>query len=197
MPTGYTAPIEDGCSFEEYVWGCARAFGACIELRDSPDEKIPAEFAPSRYHLEAMDKAKGELASLEMMTKDQIQTLIDAEVEDIEVENEKYRRDHALKMSRYEQIRDKVEAWEPPTPDHAGLKKFMLEQIDDSVRFGSPYQREPISTTPFAYRQDRKARLLDDIEYHREHYADDVRRARERSEWIRALRASVPQPASR
>mgnify|MGYP003341377176 CR=1 FL=1 len=35
MPTGYTSIIEDrtDATFEEYVWRCARAFGAGDEAR--------------------------------------------------------------------------------------------------------------------------------------------------------------------
>ncbi|KKK60691.1 hypothetical protein LCGC14_3021870, partial [marine sediment metagenome] len=30
MPTGYTACIKDGISFEKFVMQCARAMGACV-----------------------------------------------------------------------------------------------------------------------------------------------------------------------
>ena len=34
MPTGYTYKIGEGASFKEFVMACARAFGACVEMRD-------------------------------------------------------------------------------------------------------------------------------------------------------------------
>lgn len=42
-------------------------------------------------------------------------------------------------------MRAKVEAWNAPSPDHEGLKKFMLEQIDSSLdwRSGALYQTPP------------------------------------------------------
>jgi hypothetical protein len=41
MPTGYTAGVADGTitEFREYALLCARAFGACIMLRDEPVEE--------------------------------------------------------------------------------------------------------------------------------------------------------------
>lgn len=36
MPTGYTADIKDGIDFKTYAMNCARAFGACVMLRDEP-----------------------------------------------------------------------------------------------------------------------------------------------------------------
>ena len=47
MPTGYTAPIKDGISFNDFMWGCARAFGALIMMRDDPPgTPIPERFEP-------------------------------------------------------------------------------------------------------------------------------------------------------
>ena len=41
---------------------CARAFGACIMMRDeSVDAPIPEEFKPSTYHIEELEKAKSDL----------------------------------------------------------------------------------------------------------------------------------------
>lgn len=65
MPTGYTAAIADGISFTNYAMGCARAFGALIEMRDEPsDAPIPEEFKPSTYHLEELQKAQKKLHNL-------------------------------------------------------------------------------------------------------------------------------------
>jgi hypothetical protein len=36
MPTGYTAAIKDGISFEKFVWDCARGMGALVMMRDEP-----------------------------------------------------------------------------------------------------------------------------------------------------------------
>lgn len=74
MPTGYTADIKDGIDFKTYAMNCARAFGACVMLRDEPGggERIPDAFEPSdlfvRYHLKAVEKARVELAALDAMT---------------------------------------------------------------------------------------------------------------------------------
>lgn len=54
MPTGYTADIKDGISFETYAMNCARAFGACVSLRDKPSggKVIPDAFEPSDLDVE-------------------------------------------------------------------------------------------------------------------------------------------------
>ena len=69
MPTGYTAAIKDGIDFKTYAMNCARAFGACVMLRDEPGggDRIPDAFEPSDYHLKAAEKTRGELAALDTM----------------------------------------------------------------------------------------------------------------------------------
>ena len=72
MPTGYTAAIKDGISFNEYALSCARAFGALIMMRDEPaDAPIPDEFKPSDYHFKKIEEAKAELARLRAMSPDE------------------------------------------------------------------------------------------------------------------------------
>jgi hypothetical protein len=63
----------DGISFKTYALNCARAFGACVTLRDEPGggENIPDEFTPSDYNAKAAQKARDELAALLNLTPDQ------------------------------------------------------------------------------------------------------------------------------
>lgn len=30
---------------------------------------------------------------------------------------------------------DQVQLWQPPTDDHMGLKEFMIQQIEESIKF--------------------------------------------------------------
>jgi hypothetical protein len=65
MPTGYTCIIEDkpDVTFAEYVWRCARAFGALLSMReDSLDAPIPDELKSedTDYYKTAYEKAKQE-----------------------------------------------------------------------------------------------------------------------------------------
>lgn len=73
MPTGYTADIKDGITFKTFVMNCARAFGACVELRDEPGggEKIPESFQPSNYHADKVLAARQELAHVRELSADQ------------------------------------------------------------------------------------------------------------------------------
>ena len=95
MPSGYTNKIKDDISFEEFALSCARAFGACVEMRDDPgDAKIPEEFTPSPYYKKALDDAYIEKTRLEELSVAECYN--EAEVEYIK--NLKYYND-TLKIS--------------------------------------------------------------------------------------------------
>ena len=68
MPTGYTAKIADGQTFEEFILSCARAFGALVEMRDEPaDAPIPEEFKPSAYHTTQIGVARAKMEEIRTM----------------------------------------------------------------------------------------------------------------------------------
>ena len=70
MPTGYTYPVKENenLSFDEFIWSCARAFGALMHMRDdSSDQEIRLP-EQSEYHKDRIKEAKERLARLEKMT---------------------------------------------------------------------------------------------------------------------------------
>src|ERR1700759_3469611 len=112
MPTGYTYTIEQGCSFEEYVWGCARAFGACVMMRDDPaDKPIPEKFEASDWNAKRLEEAKAERARLDRLTEEEITAAMEAERQEIEETNSRYVRESEEKNRRYAAIRQRVTAW--------------------------------------------------------------------------------------
>ena len=68
MPTGYTDAIKDGITFQQFAMNCARAFGACVTMRDDPSDKpIPERFEPSAWHKERLGDAYAALSELDKM----------------------------------------------------------------------------------------------------------------------------------
>ena len=73
MPTGYTAVIQDNLdiSMKDFALVCARAFGACVMMRDEPfDTPIPEEFVPDTYHTDKLKQFTDELNHLETASRD-------------------------------------------------------------------------------------------------------------------------------
>lgn len=195
MPTGYTAGVADGevTEFADFAMDCARAFGALITMRDDPKgAPIPDEFKPDSYHQGALDKAKERLAEVQAWdaaTADE--KAMESHLKALATQESLVESDQ-VKRERYEAMLAKVEAWTPPTPDHDEMKKFMIEQLEGSIRFDCGYiWTAPAAQTGEEFRAAEIASALHDVEYHAKHLAEDYERARQRTEWVRALRRSL------
>lgn len=195
MPTGYTEIIERGATFEQYVWRCARGMGALIMMRDDAlNAPIPQRFEPDTSCYDAtIAKAQSRLRELRGMKPEAVQAAADAAhaaaVESIRASNA-----HSQGITdAYVAMRKRVVAWDPPA-DHAGLKRFMLDQIDLCLEHRGPI-REPKRQAPRAWLAEQLAAAERDIAYGTERRDAEIARAAERNAWIAALRESVPVPA--
>lgn len=196
MPTGYTADIKDGISFSTFALNCARAFGATITLRDESGggEKIPDQFEPSDYHSKALEKAEADLLALGEMTPEACQEQCYGDF----AADEAFRLDHLQKnkaqIDSYRSMLEQVKAWTPPSADHVGMKDFMIEQIESSIKFddSSAYYGVPTERlTGPEWLERKKEKALKDIEYHKTKHAEEVQRTGQRNAWIKALRDSL------
>jgi hypothetical protein len=196
MPTGYTADIKDGISFETYAMNCARAFGACITLRDEPSggDRIPDVFEASDYHQRAADKARAELHALLAMTPDDHRQAAAKAWEEAEATRLRILEDRRRIRTAYETMLERVNAWNPPTPDHVELHCFMRTQIEQSIEFDcdvshwlTPAPRPDAST----WVADEAQRINRNIEYHEEQHAQELQRAADRTAWVQSLRSSL------
>lgn len=198
MPTGYTADIHDGkdITFRDFALGCARAFGALIEMRDEPPgAPLPEKFEPHTYHQEKRDEAAARLIDLAAMTDDECRTAAEREWLDAMADKRRRDADDRALAARYNAMLAEVLAWEPPTDEHVGMKTFMVEQLESSIRFDTGYERpDPVRLTPKQWRTAQRERAERDIAYHEEQHAKDVERARGRSQWLSALRDSLGDP---
>ncbi len=197
MPTGYTACIGDkDATFEEFAWGCARAFGAPVMMRDDPrDAPVPDSFVESDYHSESIKKARTRLVELQGMDDAACDASAASEhSESVKVRAECDAKDRALD-DRYRAMLAKVEKWQPPTSDHDGLKRFMAEQIESSIKFDCGHVWEPpVKLTGAAWREEQIAKCTRDLEYHAREARKESTRNAERNAWVKALRDSVPHP---
>jgi hypothetical protein len=196
MPSGYTANISKGMQFDEFVWKCARAFGALIDMRDEPsDASPPEEFKPNPHYAEKLASLEDEMKRLDGMSAEEAANLAEAEREALILDNEKRRAEASELHRKYRVMIGKVTAWVPPSEDHAQLKEFMIEQLSESIRFDcDPYQAElpPGDVSEWLARKKEEAQKS--LSFYHEQYAEELKRVNDRNRWIRELRASVPQP---
>jgi len=197
MPTGYTAKIKDGISFQQFAMSCARAFGACVMMRDeSADKPIPEKFKPSiTYDKKELNEAYKELDRIDNLNVDE------GEKEaTIEFNKEVQRQDKAIKedrilMNKYRDMLREVKQWQPPTPDHIEFKEFMISQIEDSIKHDGMedyYIENPIKKlTGEEWLARKRKNALRNIDYHTKEYKAEIKRTDQRNKWIKDLRDSL------
>ena len=198
MPTGYTADIQKGITFKQFALACARAFGACVEMRDeSMDTPIPDEFKPSDYHVKALQKGENDLRLYSSMS-DEDATVSATESYRNELERCKKSLENGKKITKkYEDMLAKVEAWIPPTAEHIGMKTFMIEQIEGSIKHDGmeDYYEKAIKElkilTGKQWKENGVERAIRDILYHSKELEEEKRRADERTSWVKALKESL------
>lgn len=200
MPTGYTAELsEKGQSFNDFVLTCARVFGACVHQRDDPMNVRPKPEKRSidGYHTKQLNDALAALADIRTWTDDK---KISYGEEQRFKEIESYTRhlvETKKKRQRYEAMIDEVSRWKPPTDEHIGLKKFMLEQLNagmnsdcrESYYIGALAKAE--KQTPMEFFEAYERHLEHDVEYHRKEYEKESTRDDGRSKWIEQLYESL------
>ena len=202
MPTGYTADIAKGITFEQFALDCARNFGATITKRDDPmGTPIPEEFQPSPYCKKSLDSAVKHLASMKSRTpaqwrkahKDHVSNSINRCVKRI--------RENRSLEGKYTAMLAQVEAWNPPTHEHEGMKKFMRDQITESISFdcgGDYYEREIVNAavqTIKEFKQEVIHEAKRRVEYSTKSWNEEVQRTNDRNAWIKNLRLSLnPNP---
>jgi len=196
MPTGYTAKLmEEGQTFQEFIMGCARAFGALIEMRDDPaDAPIPEKFEPSDYYSKRIVESTEELARLQSMDDAQKEAFGKsaryAAIRSYLMRLRKARNENA----RLDDMAAQIDEWTPPTQEHQGLKDFMLQQIDVSkneLDYNKTALADAEKKPAMAYYVSAVSEAAYSIKRSTERHAEEIERANERTEWVRQLRGSI------
>ncbi len=196
MPTGYTAQLmEKGQDFRSFVLTCARAMGACIMQRDDPMSDLPKKQEPHDYNAERLRAAIAELSRLRGMDRDaQYNFASDRKVEATN-SAAAYLQKRKDENKRLDDTMAQVVAWTPPSPDHAGLKAFMIEQITisrNSLEYSVRSLKEVTDKPTQRFFEEAVASAEHDIEYHRKELAKEQERTNGRNEWIDQLYKSLP-----
>lgn len=198
MATGYTHDVADGKikDFRTFALRCARAFGALIEMRDDPmDAPIPAEFKATDYHQKAIAEAVEKQKVLVAMTETERRAAYSREMEESWTRYSETKAEYLKTERRYREMLRKVQAWNPPSPEHKGLKDFMVEQLESSIKWDCGSVPKPEQPTLDQWWADKVARAARDIGYHRKEHAEEVERVKGRNLWVKQLNDSLASDA--
>jgi hypothetical protein len=196
MPTGYTAKLcEQEVPFEEFVMTCARAMGACVMMRDEPlDAPIPESFSESDYHTEQLEQSRAKLKALLEMNDLEVAVFGNEQKVAAITYAEKSLAKAQAQNKRLREMLAKVDAWEPPTQDHKGLKKFMQEQLTismDNESYDVEALQKAKDKTPQQFHDEAVESARWSVGYHVKEKAADAQRNQGRTDWVQQLRASL------
>lgn len=187
--------MESGQTFQDFVMQCARAFGACVMMRDDPmDATIPERFEPSDYNVKRLAESKAELARLKAMTNDEKVTFGESKKAESIASSEECLAKDIEQNKRLEEMEASVNEWTPPSADHAGLKDFMLEQIStskNSTNYIENSLAETRAKSPMDFYAEAVASAERGIKCNSKSHREEVERANSRTEWVRQLRESI------
>lgn len=195
MPTGYTADLHDGkpVTFEQFVLKCSRAMGAAIMQRDDSLDVEIKERTLDDHYVERVAKSALRLQEAMSRPMSEWEALQEAAIADADAYRTKYVADETAMEARYRAMLEKVRAWVPPTDEHFGLKKFMIEQIESSIGFDciGYTPSVPERTSPEEYAQTEIARVARDHARDIDELAKERERVASQNAWVRALRDSL------
>lgn len=192
MPSGYTAPIEKGIGFKDFVLNCSRAFGALVHLRDDSTAEIPDVIKPDDYYSKQVEEYSKKLDEFRKVTLAEAEQKCQAEYEKTISFYKKLDSDKLALKDKYNEMLGKVKAWNPPTSNHEGLKKFMIEQIEESINWDcSVYEPNVIKRNAEEWLAYKLEDIQKDLDRAIKSNNEEIQRAKERTEWIQALKKSL------
>ena len=195
MATGYTAILTEkpDTTFKEFVLRCARACGACIMQRDDSLVHPPKMDKVESYHADRLKQAQKEFAEFQQKNDQQLmQEFLAYKARMIKVDQERLEEKQQLRTT-YTNMLTQVYAWTPPSPDHVELKNFMIQQLQDSIKWdcNTKYTVESLeyweSLQFHNWLKKERQHLEDDIEYHTKHLAEDTLNTLKRNQWKQQL----------
>lgn len=204
MPTGYTAEILDGKinTFKDFAKKCMRAFGATIHMRD---DSLNESYRPreiDKYYIERVEEAEEKLAVLK--TADD-KFFIDKVREELKSDyayyEEKLRKVKADEV-KLKSILTDTKKWNPPTDDHVGIKDFMIQQLEETIKYDANckyYEDElreiktklesPIDVARVKHKMIEDAE--EDLQRSKERLDEERKRCEDSNKWVEDFLQSI------
>lgn len=197
MPTAYTSFVADNenYTFPEFAMLCAREFGALASMRDEPlDTPVPERFEPNDFYKKQYEAAKAEYDAFiaNPPTEEELSKEYDKYVTLEKDTYDKVIADKRERRGRYERMLTKALKWQPPTPEHQALRRFMIQQLQESIEFDCaeydlalPDREQYVSyrMNPEVYRGTR--------DRNHARWKSEIERVAKVNRWIKDLRDSL------
>jgi len=198
MPTGHTAPVQDGTvtTVSDYLKSIARGFGGFVHQRDEPaDAPLRLPDAPKEsYAAKTLRKSREEVRLLETYSEEIKQQVRDAEYERAVERYHERNRETQVTRERYERMIEKVRAWKHPTLDHEAVKLHALRQLLESIQrdCNTSYNKVPKLVAVDEWFSDKIRRAVQDVNLHSKSIVREAERMHKARAWSEAFLDSLP-----
>ncbi len=198
MPTGYTAGVQDGTitTFREFALRCGRAMGACADMRDeNRDVPPPQEIQASTYAADRIIELTAQLQEAELMSPDQAADEALKTYQESYANWEKSKAKKERCLARYEAMLAKAKAWTPPSPAHEDFKRFMIQQLTESIGWdcSTTYDTPPQRLTGPAWLKQRLEWFRRDIDNYKRNVADENERVAKYNLWLKQFHEALAE----
>lgn len=204
MPTGYTSGIIDGkiTTFEQFATQCTKAFGATIHMRDDSLDTPYEPRTPSEYYTDSLQSQKEELKKMKTISDEEIiQELQSSWKENLEY-HEKKLAEKRSNLEKLNIILESAKSWVPPTEDHVGLREFMINQLEMTIKGdGDPSYHEEVimkikkemeeGIDPKVYREERIEEIEERISYYEAEVQNEIERCKNSNDWMKKFFESI------
>lgn len=194
MPTGYTADVKDGkvTDFRTFALRCARNFGATIMQRDDPGDDPPKHREMSEYERKRLADAREDVVRYQAMSEAEAERRAEFEFYEQLADYEKRVAETKMEQDRYDAMLVKVARWTPPTSQHEGMKKFMIEQLVTSKDFDHMEWSGPTRYTGRQWLSRKREHAAESLARAEKGWREEQERVDGANAWIDALYASLP-----
>lgn len=195
MPTAFNRATLEGepQTFREFALHTATWMAMFHGLDGDP---LPEEFTARPFYQETVDKAEAALDAALSMTDEEWQQATTEHYDRVERQREEELQRTQVERGRIEARMAEVNAWQPPTPDHEPFKRVMLEQLQMALDIdcNTSYCEQPVVRLNWEEFKVQRLQQLDrDVDYWRQQLDEATENARLKTEWVRALRDSLPE----
>lgn len=202
MPSGYTEGILSGTinDLNDFIWMCARGFGAFITQKDNIDEPPILKEKPNPYYKNKIKQLLNEQQKYNEYTDNDWQSTYLKYIEDQLKDIDNNIKEKIESKEKYENILNQVKEWIPPNENFHKLKSFMINQIEESIDFDcdTSFWQERKNKISNLKLEQYKRNVLNDINesliLNKEYYDEEVQRVKERNQWKQQLIESIGLP---
>ncbi len=201
MPTEYTHALLKGeQTVEEFALGCARAFGAYVEMKDEPlsvgaPEKL--EDKETELYLKNIADLQRQIRNVKKMSYARAAKYAENDYNSSRLYHTNALIELAEGSFRLSKAMAQVASYTPPTKDHEEYKSFMVRQLSETMDWSCDpsYHKEALKNlklqTPQEWKADKLEYLSERIEFKTKSLEKYTVRHTTCNDWIKQLHSSV------